>query len=250
MLSSLAQRIQQSQERIALFHTSALTREILEDAISRNKSIDIDIAIDESGHPFIGHSLEYYHISWEEQPITIPFREAIELLEKSDIPIILDCKEIWALPFLIQIIERLWAHRILVHIYAREFRFSHFEWADHDYPSEWIDMREVANLKKKYPNITTTASCKYLDPELLKTRGKYTILNFIRETLVSNNVDTICLNVTDNTIDNETLNFFLEENIIPHVTVDAIDASKLTSCYLWESDFINRVSDSRTLGYT
>jgi hypothetical protein len=75
------------------------------------------------------------------------------------------------------------------------------------------------------------------------------LLSDIRKVLKDNRVDTVCLNVPDDTTSDKVLNFFLAEKILLHVGIDKIDVSRLSKLYVGETDNLAAASDSKLLGY-
>lgn len=245
---SLAQRIVKENKPFVFFHTHSATREAIENAIVNGKSMDLDICVDDSGNPYLGHSKEYYEKSGEAQPETMPFAEAIELVSKANIPVIVDCKHYDAWPIVENVISKIGAHRCLVHSFAKELKFD-FEHSDHDYLTEWSPIKKLTEIKNKFPTATITASCKFLPNDLLLSSKYYELLQKIREILKTNAIDTICLNVPDNTMSDKILEFFLEEKILPHVGIDNVDISKLSRIYVGETDNLGVASNSNLFGY-
>ena len=246
---SLTQRIIKLNKSFILFHTHSATREAIEHAINSNKSMDLDVCVDESENPYLGHSKEYYEKSGETQPETMPFWDAIELVSKASIPVIVDCKHYEAWPVVEKVISQIGAHRCLVHSFSTELKFN-YEHNDHDYITEWSPIKKLAEIKNKFPTATTTASCKFLPSDLLLFPKYNEMLTKIRKILKDNQIDTVCLNVPDNTISDRILDFFLVEKIIPHVGIDNIDTSKLSKLYVGETDNLESASSSKSLGYT
>ena len=248
MKLSLVQRIIRADKPFILFHTHSATREAIENAIASGKSIDLDICVEDSGNPYLGHSKEYYEKSGETQPETMPFAEAIELISKASIPVIVDCKHYNAWPIVEDVISQIGAHRCLVHSFAVELKFD-YEHNDHDYLTEWSPIKKLTEIKDKFPLATITASCKFLPNGLLLSAQYEKLLSDIRKTLKDNHVDTVCLNVPDNTMSDKVLEFFLKEKILPHVGIDKIDVSKLSKIYVGETDDLASASDSEVLDY-
>jgi len=178
----------------------------------------------------------------------MPFNEALKLISKSNIPVIVDCKHYDAWSLTKEIVARIGPHRCLVHIYASELKFD-YNIYDNNYSTEWLKIEQLKELKNKYPNVTTTVSAKYLPNDLLLGKKYKDLLYKIRSTLKNNYIDTVCLNVPDKTMSDNILDFFLEENIIPHVNIDNLDVSKLSRLYIGETDSLSSASESKILDY-
>lgn len=248
MKSSFAQRVRNFGKPFVLYHTECATEEALRQAINESKSMDLDISIDDLGNPYLGHSKEYYEKSREIRPRSMPFHEAVELISKSNIPVIVDCKHYDAWSVIEEVIDKIGAHRCMVHSFASEFKFD-YDHNDLDYLTEWSPIEKLNQIKNIFPLATTTASCKFLPSDILLSAKYKKILINIRETLADNHIDTICLNVPDKTMSDKILRFFLFKKIIPHIGIDKIDTSKLSKIYVGETDILTNASNCKLLGY-
>lgn len=245
---SLAQRIFEANRPFVLLHTHSPTCEALERAVSGGRSVDLDISVDGSGDPYLGHSEEYYDVSGETRPQTAPFWEATEMISRANIPVILDCKHHAAWPVVEDAVRRIGAHRCLVHCFASELKFD-YQHDDSDYLTEWQPVKRLRSIKDRFPSATTCASCKFLPRDLLISGQYRRLLVEIRDMLKRNRVDTVCLNVPDATMSDAVLEFFLEENILAHIGIDNIDVSTLSKLYVGETDNLASASASSLLGY-
>lgn len=245
---SFVQRIINFSKPFVLYHTENATEKSLQQAVSAGKSMDLDICVDDSGKPYLGHSKEYYEKSGEIQPKTMLFWEVIELVSKANIPVIVDCKHYNAWPVIEEVIGKIGANRCMVHSFAAEFKFD-YEYHDYDYLTEWSPIQKLTEIKNKFPVATTTVSCKFLPNDFLLLPQYEKILTKIREILKSSRIDTVCLNVPDNTMSDKILDFFLAEKIIPHIGIDKIDVSKLSKLYVGETDILASASDCKLLRY-
>lgn len=245
---SLAQRIISFGKPFVLYHTESAMEEAIRRAVGEGKSMDLDICVDDSGSPYLGHSKEYYEKSGEIQPKSMPFYEAIELISNSNIPVIIDCKHYNAWPVVKEVISKIGAHRCMAHSFVSEFKFD-YEYYDHDYLTEWSPIKKLAEIKNKFPEATITASCKFLPNDFLLSPEYEKILIKIREILKNNGIDTVCLNVPDETMSDKILQFFLAEKIIPHVGIDRINVLKLSEIYVGETDKLESASNCKLLGY-
>ena len=245
---SFVQRIIKVNRPFTLLHTQSVTQETVKRAIASGKSIDLDISVDNSGNPYLGHSKEYYEKSGETQPDTMPFAEAIELVGKASIPVVLDCKHYDAWPVVEDAIKKVGARRCLVHSFGSELKFN-YEYYDRDYLTEWSPIKKLTEIKNRFPAVTISASCKFLPNNLLLSPQHRKLLEKIQKVLKANRIDTVCLNIPYNTVSDEMLNFFLEQAIILHVVVDNIDVSKLSRLYIGETDILANASGCKLLGY-
>ncbi len=247
MNTSLAQKILNSQKPFTLFHTWSVTRGILERAIREGKSMDLDVCVDDSRNPYLGHSKEYHEKSGETWFNSMPLWEAVNLISKSNIAVIVDCKHFDAWPVVEKVIAKIGPERCLVHTFASELKYNHSrKEGEPDFITEWSPIKKLLLLKDKFPYVTATASAKWLPNDLLLSDQHKELLENIRKILRENCIDTICLNVPDETMSDKWLRYFLEENIIPHVGIDNTDKTKLSEIYISETDdlkFASKVVD-------
>jgi hypothetical protein len=121
---SFAQRVLRYNRPFVLFHTWTVTRELLEQAIRGERSMDLDVCVDDAGNPYLGHPREYHEKTQEPCFNSMPLEEAVEALARSSIPAIVDCKHFNAWPVVEQIVRRLHPERCLVHAFVSELKFD------------------------------------------------------------------------------------------------------------------------------
>ena len=90
MALSLAQKALKSKRPVVLFHTWTVTRELLGQAIREKRSMDLDVCIDDQGHPYLGHPKEYHEKTHDPFFGSMPLWEAVEALTDSSIPVIVE----------------------------------------------------------------------------------------------------------------------------------------------------------------
>jgi hypothetical protein len=245
MKLSLAQKILKSQKPFVFYHTHEVTRDSLQEAIDSDKSMDLDICVDESGMPYLGHSEEFYEKSGTARDRSMPLWEAVDLISTARIPAIVDCKHYRAWPYVQEVIARIGPDKCLAHTFVSEFHFSYVR--HYDVRCEWSSVEKLKALKAEFPSLTTTASAKGLPYDLLISERFEELLHAIKKTLVEHRVDTVCLNVPDNTFSDQALAFFLEDEIIPHIMIDDIDTSELSEVYIGETDALGSASTGACL---
>ena len=245
---SLAQKILYSRKPFVFFHTWTVTRELLQQAIDEGKSMDLDVCIDDNGNPYLGHSKEYHEKSGEPYFRSMPLWEAVNIISKSDIVVMVDCKHYGSWPIIEEVVAKIGPEKCLVCTYVSEFKFDYNRKdGEPDFLTEWSPIEKLRLFKSKFPSVTTTPCAKWL-PYYLLISGHYSeLLENIRQTLKDNHADTVCLGVPDETISDKWLRYFLKENIIPHVMIDKTDTSKLSELYIGETDHLQRASNCRYL---
>lgn len=239
---NLKKAIQEYAKPFIFYHTHVVTEETINESIAQNKSIDLDISVDSDGIPYLGHTEEYYEINGIQRPKTTPIETAIKRLEDSNIPIIVDCKHRDAWPIVEEYVRRLGSYRCLVHAFAEEFKFDYNKNQDHDYESEWSTLSKLKDFKSKFPKSILTASCKYLPDDLAENTNYSALIEEIIRNCVSNNIDTICLNIPDEKMNDEVLEKFLANNIIPHINIDATDHTRFKNLFVGETDYLDKAT--------
>ena len=245
---SLAQKIRYSKKSFVFFHTWAVTRNLLQQAIDEGKSMDLDVCVDDLGNPYLGHSQEYHEQSEEPYFNSIPLWEAVELISKANIIVMIDCKHYDAWPIIEEVITIIGPNRCLVCAYVSEFKFDYSrKEGESDFVTEWSPIEKLRLLKSKFPSVTTTPCAKWLPNDLLISDKYKELVQNIRQTLKDNRADTVCLGVPDETISDKWLRYFLKETIIPHVVIDKADTANLSGLFIGETDYLRKASNSSYL---
>lgn len=243
---SLAQKILRSKSPFVFYHTHEVTRHSLHEAIDKEKSMDLDVCVDEVGRPYLGHSREYYEKTASSWDRSMSLWEAVELISNTSIPVIVDCKNYGAWRYVEEVIARIGPAKCLVHTFISEF-YIHYVRHEYDVTCEWSPAEKLRSLKSRFPSLTTSASAKGLPNDLFLSDRYEELLHAIKKTLIDNQVDTICLNIPDHAFSDIALAFFLKHKIIPHIMIDKIDTSKLSEVYIGETNALSLASKSTWL---
>ncbi len=237
MALSFAQKVLKSKRPVVLFHTWTVTRELLVRAIREKRSMDLDVCVDDRGDPYLGHPKEYHEKTHEPFFDSMPLWEAVEALADSTIPVIVDCKHFSAWPVVDEVVRQLRPERCLVHSFVEELKFDASRRpAEPDFLSEWSPIQSLRTIKNRFPLLTTTASAKWLPADMLVSEEYQALLAGILRLLKEYAVDTVCLNVPDSTFSDKALRPFVQQDILPHVSVDRIDLKQLSEMYIGETD--------------
>lgn len=240
---SLAHKVLNSGRPFVLFHTWTVTRSLLAQAIKENRSLDLDVNVDEAGNPYLGHPKEYHIKTGEPFFDSMPLWEAVDALARSSIPVIVDCKQFDAWPVVDEIVRKLRPERCLVHSFVSELKFDASRaQGEPDFAVEWSSLKNLRELKQKFPSVTTSASAKWLPADVLLSEKYDALLVRIATLLKEHTVDTICLNVPDSTFSDRVLRLFLEGGILAHVGIDHVESARLSEVYIGETDRLERAS--------
>jgi hypothetical protein len=242
---SVAQRILTSGKPFTVFHTWTVSNELLRRAIQEQRSMDLDVCIDDSGNPYLGHSREYHEKSGEAYFDSLPLWDVVARISRSNIVAMIDCKHCDAWPVIEEVVEKIGPERCMVDSYVSEFKFGHSRAdGEPDFVTEWTPIGKLLELKSKFPAVTTAACVKWPPKDLLTSAKYQELVEYIRGVTKEHRVDGVCLSVPDETLTDQWLRYFLAENIIPRIGVDRTDTSKLTQVYVGETDDLARASKS------
>jgi hypothetical protein len=206
--------------------------------------MDLDVCIDEAGNSYLGHPKEYHVKTGEPYFDSMPLWEAVEVLARSSIPVIVDCKQFDAWPVVDEITRQLRPERCLVHAFVSELKFDASRvQGEPDFLVEWSSLENLRELKQKFPSATTSASAKWLPEDVLLSEKYDALLVRIATLLGEHTVDTICLNVPDSTFSDRVLRLFLEDGILAHVGIDHAESARLPEVYIGETDRLERASE-------
>ena len=122
---TLAERVLASGTPFVFFHTWTVTEELLARAIREEKSMDLDIAVDDAGRPYLGHSPEYHAKSGEQYFRSLPLWDVVGRIVQSNIVTLIDCKHHDAWPVIEEIVAKIGPERCVVSSFVSELKFGH-----------------------------------------------------------------------------------------------------------------------------
>ncbi len=248
MALSFAQKLLRFQRPVVLFHTWTVTRELLGQAIREQRSMDLDVCVDDRGDPYLGHPKEYHEKTREPFFDSMPLWEAVEALGDSNIPVIVDCKHFDAWAVVEEVVRQLRPERCLVHSFVFELKFDAGRIpGEPDFLTEWSSIECLRAIKREFPLLTTTASAKWLPADVLVSEKYEALLEGIITLLKEYALDTVCLNVPDSTFSDKAFRRFLQQGILPHVGIDRIDVKQFSEMYIGETDRLEFASQTNLL---
>jgi hypothetical protein len=244
--ASIAQRVLASRKSFTFFHTWTVSEDLLSRAIREEKSMDLDVCVDDLGNPYLGHSREYHEKTGEAYFNSLPLWGVIERIVTATIVVMIDCKHYGAWPIIEEIVDRIGPHRCLVSSFVSELKFGHNRAdGEPDFLAEWISIEKLFELKRRFPAVTANACAKWPPKDLLMFAKYENLVEFIRHLLKAHRIDTVCLGVPFATITDRWLNYFLSDEIIPHIEIDRAETTRLTQqVYIGETDSLERASNS------
>ena len=241
---SIARRFWDSGEPLIILHTHEVTDEILDVVIREKRSIDLDIAIDGSGTPYLGHSLANYKKNNISPHDSVPLEHALSRLERNtSILVHLDCKEAGAFTAVLDAAERLGPRRCIINSFVNELDYitptnSHM-WGTY-VEEDWMSIATLRGAKKRFPKITVQASGEGVTVEsLLADDGK--ILQEIIH-ILGTDIDSVNLNIPSaESVPNEVISAINDAGIFYHVNIDSL-REEPQGLYIGETDDIAKTT--------
>lgn len=146
MSDSLFDTILQRKKPFIYLHTHAITPRVLDDAIKSSASIEIDVSIDNEGNPFIGHPLSFYEYKKLAPPANLPIDDVIARLQKTNLYVVMDCKDVRAIPWVKQTTNVIGRDRSIFHAWSDSLLFKPYDtnaaiephWIHEDLPQSVI----------------------------------------------------------------------------------------------------------------
>lgn len=181
------------------YHTHRVYDKNLEEAIDHKKSIELDIAFDSDGtfynkgDFYIGHPVSFYTEFGKEFYKNMLLEDAVKKLEQNpSIFVVLDCKNIKAIPKMKEIVKRLGSHRCLFHAFIKEWTFEPLEanieiephWKDEDIP-----LKEVLEFKQRN-KVPIIGACRGFSAERLNNKD---VVSKVLASVKNKDIDCISL---------------------------------------------------------
>lgn len=236
-------RIIETGKPFVYFHTLVFNENILELAENSGKSLEIDISISKNGELFIGHPSEFYAFKQIAAPLqNLPIDIVIKDAKASDLFLVLDCKDVRAIPHVEQIITKYGSGQTLFHSWVKEFEFKPYapeitvepHWIYEDLPLD-----EVLKLKHN-TSVPVVSSARGLTMKRLLEEPE--IIDKIIE-MAAGKVEAINFNLPNNQAPpREVIDKLLKHHLLTWLNVDLVPARELPSIYLGISDHIRSVT--------
>ena len=245
-MSNIIQKVLNNNKPFIYFHTLLFNKNILDLAVKSGKSIEIDISMDKNGNAYIGHPLEFYKFKQIiPPPNNLPIETIVNKAKEAGLFLVLDCKDVRALPLVARIIEQYGVENCLFHSWIKEFRFYPYapeitiepHWDYEDLP-----LNDVLKLKQ------TTGV-----PAVSSTRGltKNRLMNEpdIVDSIISianGKIDAFNFNLPDyEAPPKHMLDKLLSYDILTWLNIDHVPTNELPIAYLGISDHVSRTTNPK-----
>lgn len=246
MTNKLYETIQNGKPFI-YFHTLLFNQKILNLANNSGRSIEIDISMDAEGKLFIGHPYEFYefkHII--PPPQNLPIQTIVKEAKESDLYLVLDCKDVRALPAVQQIIVDYGASNCLFHSWLQELQFKPYapeitiepHWKYEDLP-----MDKVLELKSA-TGVPIISSARGLT--LARLNDEPQIVKHIID-IAKGKIDAINFNLPNYAAPPKwIIDKLLDNGILTWLNVDYVPEADLPKTFVGISDHISHVTGPKS----
>lgn len=225
------------------FHTLLLNKKILNLAKHSGKSIEIDISMDTEGKLFIGHPYEFYEFKHLiPPPQNLPIQTIVQEAKESDLYLVLDCKDVRAIPAIQDIIDNYGVESCSFHSWLKELQFKPYateitvepHWKYEDLP-----MNKVLELKST-TSVPIISSARGLT--LARLENEPQIVDHIID-IAEGKIDAINFNLPNYASPpKHIIDKLLDKGILTWLNVDYVAEEDLPKIFVGISDHISHVS--------
>ena len=234
------------QKPFVYFHTLLFNENILKIAARAHKSLEMDVSMNPQGDIYIGHPYEFYkYKNMIPPPHNLPFLTLLDEIKKANLYLVLDCKDVRALPVLREVVKDFGAENVLFHAWTTALQFK-------PYPSEiavephWVyedlPLEDLLNLKEA-TGVPMILSARGLTRKRLDADPK--IVDHITS-LLSGKVESVNLNLPDGEAPSQTvMDKLLKHGLLTWLNVDKVPPSEFPKMYIGISDHLTLTSDPK-----
>lgn len=235
------------QEPFVYFHTHEITQAVLDRVLIAGKSIEIDVSVHENGEVYIGHPPAFYAYKQLPPPANLSLSAVLDQLQDTDVYIVLDCKDVRALPTVRKIIERFGVHRILFYSWIDELLFTPYS-ASMTIEPHWLhEDLPILSVQQLYAatGVPIVLGCRGLSDAKLRQSWP-----MIYDRIVEVHEKTQCIGVHFNLPGFALpqavhMRALIDEGIVPWVNVDHVLSTARPSIYVGATDNIDQASVPR-----
>lgn len=236
------------QQPFVIFHTHAIDRPVLDAAVAAGKSLEVDLSIDDNGEVYVGHPLSHYASSNLPPPDNLPLNVVLDEAKAAGLFLVLDCKDVKALPKTQEIIKgygpenRLfhsWSDALVLPPYMEEWDTIQLNWAGEELPhSEILKLRQATN-------VPMTLSChRGLTQKRLEADGDV-IIDQIADILDGSAEGVSFVLPPGQIAPMPAMQRLLEHRILPHIHIDSTPPEARPPVYIGWTDNLDLASDPR-----
>jgi hypothetical protein len=199
--------------------------------------------MNKAGDIYIGHPSEFYEYKHSiPPPNNLPFLTLLDEIKKADLYLVLDCKDVRALPVLREVVKDFGADKVMFHSWLIELEFKPYppetpiepHWVHEDLP-----MEDVLRLKEA-TSVPVISSVRGLTTERLE-REPAIVDKIIK--IAAGKVEAISFNLpSDQAPSHAIMEKLLANGLLTWLNVDQVPSEDLPSIYTGISDHLRSVT--------
>ena len=232
------------QQPFVYFHTHVIDQAVLDRATTAGRSLEIDISMTEDGSLYVGHPLSFYEFKHQPLPDNLSLETILAaVLSVPDMYVVIDCKDVRALPRVAVIIQQFGTNRVIFHSWIDSLLFkpypSHItvepQWLHEDLPATAVHQFQQ---KTQVPVI---ASARGLTKDQLEAEGEQIIQNIIAKT--KGWVDAVNFNLPNAQAPQlSVMQALLDQGILTWLNIDVVPPQLRPAVYLGMTDHIDQAT--------
>jgi hypothetical protein len=228
------------------FHTLLFNKNIMNLAKRAGKSLEIDISMDKYGALFIGHPLEFYEFKhMMPPPQNLPLEIIIDESKEADLFLVLDCKDVRAIPATQSIIGDYGVQNTLFHSWLIELQFAPYA-PEIEFEPHWIyedlPLKDILKLKAA-TGVPVISSARGLTTQRLINEPE--IVDKIIK-VAAGKVEAINFNLPNNAAPPKSvIQKLLDNNLLTYFNIDRVPAEDLPDVYVGISDHFQNVTNQK-----
>jgi hypothetical protein len=241
-------KILDNRKPFTYFHTHVINREVLDRAVAAQRSLEVDLSIDESGEVFVGHPLVSYEFNKQPPPNNLPLDVILNEMKMANLYLVLDCKDAKALPKVQEIIQYYGPEKCLLHACVDALVFKPYpdkikalvepHWGDDELPFE--ELLEI----KRATGVPLALYCRGLTEERLKAEGEQIIARMTE--VAKGKAEVIVMGLPKGEIwPLSVMQRLLKHNILSLLNIDHTPYQRRPSIFLGTTDILERASIPR-----
>jgi len=232
------------QKPFVYLHAHVINREFLTKALDAKKSLEVDMSLAADGSVFIGHPLSFYQFKGLPPPDNLPLDDVLQAMKDAGLYLVLDVKDVRALPKAQETIKNFGANNVLLHAWADALLFKPYppeiivepHWALEDLP-----LGEIEKVKAT-TGVPVVVSARGLTQKRLRSEGSE-ITQKIIDT-IKGKAEAVNFQLPNGEAPSIVImQKLLDEGILTWFNVDCVPAELRPPIYLGASDKLDSVSD-------
>jgi len=234
-------------EPFVYFHTHVIDESILESAIQAGKSLEVDMSVDKDDQLYVGHPENFYtELKKIPLPDNLPLDEVLEKMKKSNLYLVIDCKDNRALPKVKAIIEQFGVENVLFHSWVDAFKFEPYPieiYVEPHWIYEDLSYDKVIDLEKA-TGVPVIMSARGVTKERLAVEKDSIIQRIVQ--IAKGRAVAVNFNLPGGEIPpKEVIDELMGQGILIWFNIDSISQLERPLVYIGMTDDINMASDPR-----